>query len=157
MEDDPPYLPAALMAVDENGMAHKPVIMKGVAYDPDEMLDGFIKCLIADEIYPERLLVRTPETMTLLREFGKRAKIKVVKRKRLDLVDEAIDNMLDYFAGDDDDGMRDQEEMDEILQLLGEMSVPQLRMVPAGFLKELLDSDLLPDDIAAKVRKALRK
>lgn len=156
IEGDPPYLPAALMMAGEDRLSLRPALVTHAEYDPNEMLEEFVRILIDNEIYPEKLLVRTSETMAILKEFGKRAKVKIVKRKRLDLLDDAIDDMLDHF--DENDDMSEEDMMDEMLEMLEDMSVEQIRKLPAAFAKDMLEMEAeLPAEIVAKLRKAMEK
>lgn len=151
VQDNPPYLPALLFAVDHtNGLVVHHDMVEGVEYNPDEMLEDFVFGLTASKVYPERIMVRTEETIALLKEFCRRASIRLVKSERLDLLDEAVTTMKDWAENDSTD------EIDQMMDALRQMSVDQIRMLPDFILMDLQKmSELLPKDIQDKIRKAL--
>lgn len=145
VDGTPPYLPALLMGVDHT-------MADGAEYDPNELLEEFIEGLIESKLYPERIMVRTNETATLLHEFCRRASIRLVNSERLDLLDEAVSSLEDK-ANDNTPGG----DIDQMLTVLRQMSVEQIRLLPDFIMKDLRQmTDSLPKDIADKIRKALR-
>ncbi len=155
---EPPYLPAILLTVDEDGMVLPAIHAEGAVYDPDKLLDEFINMLSKAGVHPEKILLRTNETERLLKGFGRRAGIKVAKRKKLDLLDEAKDSMIEYFSRN---GQKSNDAIaDEIIGMLSDLSVNEMReMMPSAFLRELLEDmgEYLPPEITEKLQKALAK
>jgi hypothetical protein len=96
VQGEPPYLPALLMTVvQENGLVLTPVMPKGVDYDPNEMMDGLLNALVSAKFYPDAIMARTEETLTILEPFCKKAQIKLVESNELDELDDAIDAMME--------------------------------------------------------------
>ena len=166
VEGDPPYFPAMLLTVDEDGMVRGPMTAEGAEYDPNELLNRLISNL-SETDYPRRILVRTEETRVLLADFCRRAKIRLEVTDELDALDEACESMRDYMSGGPDGGFDeddpDEEEdgedlLDDMIGMLDDMPVSEIRKLPPFLLNQLLEmEELLPEEIAAKLRKAKKK
>ena len=151
VEGDPPYLPAVLLAVELNeGMVLQPVVTKGAAYDPDVMMEGFVESLLSFGVYPQRVLVRTAETAALLRPLCEKARIELETSRELEALDEAAESLWTETGSHD--------YLEEVIEMLDEMSPEQIRQLPPDMLRQMLEAgDLLPVKIAEKIRKALRQ
>ena len=151
IDGEPPFLPALLLSVDEEGTVLKPTFGKKAVYDPDQLLGDFVSVLVQAELCPEQIGIRTPETEILLKGFCRRAGIRLLKRKRLDLLDEAVDSLMERYQ-DDEDGAA------ELVDMLRELDREQIRSLPDIVLRQILDMEqVLPEDIVRKIRKALGK
>ena len=71
-------------------------------YDPNEMVDGLLGALVSAKFYPDAIMARTEETLTIIEPFCKKAKIKLVKSNELDELDDAIDAMMERMEESDD-------------------------------------------------------
>lgn len=153
VDGDPPYFPAVTMTVDENGYAITPVITEGRMYDPDEMINHFIDSL--GEIYPKTIKVRTEETRILLEPFCKTARIRLEETDDMDLLDEAVESMIDYMLGDDDE--EEDVDIEDIIDMLDKLTVEQILMLPDPLLDQIIEAaEFFPDDIVRKIKKARR-
>ena len=151
VDGDPPYVPAVLLSLEMNeGMILQPVMAKDPVYDVNEMMDGFVKSLLSSGTYPQRILVRTEETAVLLKPLCAKAHIELSAGQDLDALDEAAKQIWeDQETGD---------HLDDVIQMLDEMSPDQLRSIPRDMLNQLLHADgLLPAQLIDKIRKALQK
>lgn len=153
---EPPYIPAALIAVNDEGFMLQPTLGNGPAYDPDELLAHFIKNL--GKAYPKAIKVRTEETKLLLEEFCRKANILLAISDHLECLDEAIDSLFGHMLGDDDEEYDDDDEYDteddlnDMIAMLDEMSLSQIRMLPGFILDQILDAaEFFPEDIVKKV------
>jgi|GEM_PF-1643561 len=162
VDGEPPYIPSVLMTVEAKaeGKVLTPVIAKGALYDPNALLHDFTEMLVKEEVYPKRIKVRTEETRVLLEPLCKEAKIWLDITEKMVLLNDTIDEILNgmEMGIDDDINKEDMEEsIEDIVEMLDDLSVDQIRMLPEFILRYLLQSkDLLPPRIAAKVRKALK-
>ena len=94
----PPFLPAVLFSVEkESGYVLYPVIGKKADYDSGRMLSEFVTVLMASEIKPAEIHVRTRETWTLFEDFCARAAVKLVYSPLLPALDEAVDSFNELF------------------------------------------------------------
>ena len=151
VEGNPPYLPAVLLALEENdGVILQPVVPKGPMYDPDEMMDGFVASLLSSGIYPQRILVRTEETAVLLKPLCEKARIELSVGQDLEALDEAAEQIWEHQKTDD--------YLSEVIRMLNEMGPDQIRELPRDMLNQMMDAEgLLPAQLIAKIRKALQQ
>ena len=149
VEGEPPYVPALLLSVEtDEGMVLRPTVAQGAQYDPNEMIQGFCEALLASGVYPRQITVKTKETATLLRPFCEKAKIDFFVSQALDALDEVAEQILQREENED--------RLSEMLRMLGEMSVDQISQLPALLLQQMLEvKEMLPDNIAVKIEKAL--
>ena len=152
VQGEPPYLPALLMTVvQENGLVLTPVMSKGVDYDPNEMVDGLLGSLVIAKFYPDAIMARTEETLTIIEPFCKKAKIKLVKSNELDELDDAIDAMMERMEESDDNHEGD------VIEALQQMSIEQIKALPDFMLEQMLQlGDVLPKMIIDKIKEALK-
>ena len=152
VQGEPPYLPALLMTVvQENGLVLTPVMSKGVDYDPNEMMDGLLGSLVSAKFYPDAIMARTGETLTILEPFCKKAKIKLVKSNELDELDDVIDAMMERMEESDDNHEGD------VIEALQQMSIEQIKALPDFMLEQMLQlGDVLPKMIIDKIKEALK-
>lgn len=154
IDGDPPYFPAIMMIVDENGYAITPVITEGRMYDPDEMINHFIESL--DETYPKTIKFRTEETRILLEPFCRKARIRLEETDDMDLLDEAVESMVDYMLGDGDE--EEDVDIEDMINMLDNLTVDQIRMLPDPLLNQIIGAaELFPDKIVRKIQKAMRE
>ncbi len=154
IEGDPPYFPALLLAVDENGLVKFTSPCEDPIYDPDMMLKDFVSCF--RETYPKAIKVRTKETKVLLEKFCRKANIFLVLSADLELLNEALEDMTESLSDDDEDD--DFDELNEVIAMLDELSVSEIRMLPGDLLEQIVEiSDCLPPEIVKKVRKAMKR
>ena len=153
VDGNPPYFPAIMMTVDENGYAITPAIIEGRMYDPDEMINRFIESL--DETYPKTIKFRTEETRMILEPFCRKAKIRLEETNDMDLLDEAVESMVDYMLGDGDED--EDADIEDMIDMLDNLTVDQIRMLPDPLLDEIIEAaEFFPDDIVKKIQKARR-
>lgn len=155
-EDTAPYLPAILLSADEEGMVRLPVMMKHAEYDPNEAIDNLMKGMIAEKIRPAEIHVRTAETISLLELFCKKAGIKLVREENLDVLDEAMNMMLDRLE-DIEEG--DDFEPEDLAEMLESMSEKEIRAIPDFVVVQIMEmaqNGLLPEKIAEKVKRLLK-
>ncbi len=152
----PPYIPALLVIVDEEGFMLTPAMGKGPEYDPDRMLNEFISNL--GDAYPKIIQVRTAETKVLLEEFCRRAKIQLVEAEDLDLLDEAVDSIMDHMGYDSKNEDEVESHIQDMIEMLRAMTEKDIRTIPDMILNDLLaNADLFPVDVVEKLRKAKEK
>lgn len=153
-EGEPPYLPAVLITVTGEGFLREPSIGQGAVYDPDQLLNDFIDGL--GDSCPKAIKVRTEETKNLLEPFCKKANILLAHSDRLEHLDEAVDYMMSDLWGDEEEDEGDTEDdVNDIIQMISEMSVAQMREMPGFILDQILDAaEFFPPEIISKVRKA---
>lgn len=148
----PPYVPAMLLTVDGDGLVLHPVMSRKPMYDPDEMISEFIYAL--GDAYPKTIKVRTEETKALLEEFCRRAKIRLVETEELDLLDEAVESMMDHMGY----GYDEEEEggnINDMIEMLGTMTIEDIRMLPDMILDQMLEAaEFFPPEIVKKIKKA---
>ena len=151
---DPPYFPAIMMAVDETGYAFTPILTENNMYDPNEMINNFIKSL--GKNYPKKIKVRTEETRIVLEPFCKKANICLDETDSMDFLDEAIESMMDYFdAGPEEE---DEFDIEDMVDFLDSLTVEQIRMMPDSILDQIIeDAELFPRKIIEKIRKARKR
>ena len=135
----------------------KPSIAKGPEYDPDELLNEFITNL--GDAYPKTIKICSEEAKTLLEEFCKKANIRLTMTEEMDLLDEAVDSLMDHLEYDDDDEEYDEEsDLEEMIAMLDMMPIDQIKMLPNMVLDQILDAaELFPPEIVKKIRKARGK
>ena len=152
VQGEPPYLPALLMTViQEDGLVLTPIMPKGVDYNPNEMVDGLLGALVSAKLYPDAIMARTEETLTILKPFCKKAKIKLVESNELDELDDAIDAMMERMEASDDSQTSD------VLDALQQMSIEQIKALPDFMLEQMLQlGDVLPKMIIDKIKAALK-
>ena len=156
VDGDPPYVPAMLMVVDEAGLVRGPVVAECAVYDPNEMLEKLLEAM--EGSYPACIRVRTEETRVLLAEFCRRAKIRLEVTDEAEALEEAIDSLTEHMDGGGDDGGEDGSYLDMVMQMIADMSVEELRQIPDAILDQLTEiTELLPGDLADKIRKANHK
>lgn len=157
VDGEPPYIPAMVMTVDERGNVLKPSIAKGPEYDPDELLNEFITNL--GDAYPKTIKICSEEAKTLLEKFCKKANIRLTMTEEMDLLDEAVDSLMDHFEyDDDDDDDYEESDLEEMIAMLDMMTVGEIKMLPNMVLDQILDAaDLFPPEIVKKVRKSRGK
>ena len=158
-EDEAPYFPAMLMLVDEDGMVQAHEVVEGAEYDPEEMINELIQTMIEQNCRPEEIRVRTDETFSLLRTFCQKTRIRLVKDKHLELLDEAKESLMDYARDDSerDDGDSEGIDVDEFLETLEEMPEELFLEMPDFIFDELLHaakSGILPPETVGKIRRA---
>ncbi|MBQ6527881.1 MAG: hypothetical protein IJI38_05100 [Clostridia bacterium] len=161
-EDEAPYFPAMLMLVDEDGMVRAHEVVEGAEYDPEEMINELIQTMIEQNCRPEEIRVRTDETFSLLRSFCQKTRIRLVKDKHLELLDEAKESLMDYARddGERDDGDSEGIDVDEFLETLEEMPEELFLEMPDFIFDELLHaakSGMLPPETAGKISRAAAK
>ena len=150
IDGNPPYIPAVLFAVREDGSLIPPAIGTGPIYDTTEMLNSFLENL--SNRYPRTIRVRSEAARVLLTEFCKKAKIQLKVENNLPLIDQAMDEMMDLLNSDE--GAKMAEELDEMIAMLDAMPLQQLRMLPDDLLDQMLDAEvLLPTGLVKKLRK----
>ena len=148
VDGKPPYLPAMLLTVDGDGLVLHPAMSSKPMYDPDEMINEFVSAL--GDAYPKTIKVRTVETKSLLEEFCRRAKIRLVDTEELDLLDEAVDSMM-YHMGYGYDEEEEGGDIDDLIEMLGEMTLEDIRMLPDMILDQMLEAaELFPPEIVKK-------
>ena len=152
VQGEPPYLPALLMTVvQENGLVLTPVMSKGVDYDPNEMVDALLGSLVSAKFFPDAIMARTEETLTIIEPFCKKAKIKLVKSNELDELDDVIDAMMERMEESDDNHEGD------VIEALQQMSIEQIKALPDFMLEQMLQlGDVLPKMIIDKIKEALK-
>ncbi|MBQ8160247.1 MAG: hypothetical protein IJ083_05795 [Clostridia bacterium] len=144
VDGNPPFLPALLIGVTEEGIVLPPAVGKEARYDPNQLIGEFIQNL--DGLYPKTIRYRTEEAHVLLEEFCRLARIRLEQTDEFENLDGVVESLKD---GPDD------ETVDEILEQLSQMSVEELRMLPDVILQAMLhDADYMPPQLAAKIRKA---
>lgn len=150
VDGQPPFVPAVLVTVDEDGLVLKPVMASAPAYDPDEMLDGFVESL--GDAYPRTIKVRTEETRILLENFCRRAKIHLEETENLWAIDDAVNSMTDYFS----EGCGDEVDMLETMSMmLEDLSPEEIALMSDILSDQILDlADFFPESIVRKVRRA---
>ena len=155
---EPPFVPALLLTVHDDGFMPPPVMGDGPVYDSTEMLNGFLENL--KDFCPRTIKVRTEETRILLDEFCQKSKIRLKVEQNLELIDDAVKSLADYIHAD---GYEDEEEDDgdyieEMIEMLEAMTVNQLRTLPKSLLNQILKAEaLFPPDIVKKIRQARGK
>lgn len=161
MEGTRPYLPAVLLSVQaKDGMMLTPVPLVGADIDPNEAADAFAEMLLKEGVYPRRIKLRTAQTRAILEPFCREAKIWTEVTENLPVLDACAAYFMEK-AGEDDEG-EDEDgdlsgELGRLVGMLSDMSVSEIRSLPENFLRDLVSyGDLLPPDILAKVKKALR-
>ena len=160
VEGEPPYLPAVLLSVQAtDGMMLDPVPLIGPEIDPDETADAFADMLLQEDVCPRRIRLRTAETRAILEPFCREAKIWTDVTDNLPALDEAVKYMMEQNEryGDEDDDGDLAADIGELVDMFSRMTVSEIRSLPDYLLRDLVfRSDLLPPDIIAKVKKALR-
>ncbi len=181
--DEPPYFPALLMIMDRKShMLYRPAHALGRIYNADELLSTFIDSLMSAEICPKTISVRDEETRCLLEGFCRDAKIRLAFTDELPELDDALSDLLDFFArgeaegdwalDDDDDDDDDWDEEDEALFNFDEtppeatldnirvslmtMSEKELRGIPPFLIRQyqqLIESGDLPKSLAVRLEK----
>lgn len=148
---EPPYVPAILLSVNaDTGFILPPVVSEGARYDPGEMLKEYIHCLLTEGVYPRQIMVRTDETATLLKPFCDLAHINFSVCRELDVLDEAAAALRERKSRDS--------EIEQVISMLDQMSVEEMRQIPQSMLEQLLQTkEILPVRIVGKIRKALKK
>ena len=150
IEGDPPFLPAMLMSVDEDGLVNVSHLSNVPSYDADAMLDHFIESL--EDRYPKEIRVRSNEAKCLFEEFCRRANIRLTVTDDLDRLDEAADDMREHL-----DNAEPEDTFAEMAEALDEMSPDEIRALPDVLLDTMIaHADLLPARIAKKLKKAVR-
>ncbi len=156
VDGDPPYLPAVLMTIDQDGLMLPPIAGEGPVYSPTRMLDEFISAL--GDAYPKVIKVRTAETKLLLAEFCKKTKIRLVETEDMALLDDAINDFTERFTEEDAEESDSEEQLNEMIYMLSAMTVDELRQLPREALDQILDAaKFLPEEIVQKVQKARGK
>ncbi len=153
-----PYFPVVLLTMDEEGFLLPISLSKGPMCDADDMLNDFIRNL--GNAYPKGIRVRTEETKALLEGFCRQANILLMFTDDLEHMDEAIDDLFDSIMGDDDDDDDDdddvfEEDREDIIAMLDQMSIKEIGMMPDYILDQILAAaKYFPARTIEKVRKA---
>ena len=88
--------------------------------------------------------------------FCKKAGINLVRDENFDLLDEAMNIMLDRFEDTEDE---DDFGPDDLAEMLESMSEKELRSIPDFMIdqiKEMAQNGLLPESIAEKMKRLLK-
>lgn len=150
---DPPYFPAILITVNNEGDVLRPALGKGAEYDSDVLLNEFISIL--KDRCPRTIKVRTEETRILLTDFCKKAGIRLTVTKKTQHLDEAISSLMSVRALADGEENFEQGSIHDVITMLNEMTVEQIRMLPDLILEQMLDAaELLPENVVKKIQKA---
>ena len=155
VDGDPPYLPAVLMTIDQDGLLLPPIAGEGPEYSPTRMLDEFISAL--GDACPKVIKVRTAETKLLLAEFCRKTKIRLVETEDMALLDDAIEDLMERFSEDAEES-DSEERLNEMIYMLSAMTVEELRTLPREILDHILEgAEFFPKEIVQKVQRARGK
>ena len=150
VEGKPPYLPALLLAVDEDtGLVLEPATAEGANYDSDALLNEFLTNLVSQKVYPAAILVNTEETRVLLADFCAKAGIRLEITEDLPELEEAIDAMNERFHSSSTP-----RSLDEVFARLNQLSVSELADLPEAMLTQLrmlAAAGQLPDALRKKL------
>ena len=150
VQGEPPYLPAYIAALDSaRGEVLPPVMAQSAWPDPDLFVNDFANALIQSGTRPERILVRTDETRALLREFCKKAGIRLAKRKKLPALKAFLDDLEQQVASD-----FGEDRMDDMVEGLANAPEEELEALPDLLLDLLLTMESeLPAKLASRLKK----
>ena len=149
-----PFFPYLLVIVDnQSGL----VLNMSISSDPEEYANEFLQTIVEslqDNGIPTRILVQNKRTRALFYHLAKHLEMKVLMKKRIPYLDEALDNFFDRFSDDSDED----ELMSGLIGALGEAE--QLRKLPDEVMRQLAQAALngaFPEDIAGSIRKECQR
>ena len=160
-DDSAPYLPAILLTVDETGMVRLPVMMRHAAYDPNAAVNDLLRAMVTEKIRPSEIHVRTKETFSLLELFCQKAGIKLVWDEDLELLDEAMESLLDRFTDDEEDEEEgDEFGLEDMIQMLETLPDREIQLMPDFLFDQVmgaLEMGLLPKALADRMKRIEKK
>lgn len=145
-EDEAPIVPFALVSVNQRtGMVMQVLISDGEVVS--NITDEFASNLLDDEEAPHLILCRDSRCFALLKDFCKKAGIRL---EISDDLEELNDAMMDYL-----DQAEEEEEPDieTIIEMLSSLKDEELAQLPKSLINTLSKDEALP----AKLRKRLGK
>ena len=155
VENEAPYLPAVMLAVQEDtGMVLPVYLVPGADYDPDEMASAFMQSLLKSDIYPDRIAVGNEEAAAILEELCERTGILLVRDDELPELEEARESLMAHMRGEDISSHSDR--LREMIDTLMRMSMDELRTMPdevREMLASMMDRGLLPEELVKRLKK----
>lgn len=156
--EETPYYPLVLLAVDSKSYYALPFPMGMYAEkNPQEMLNTFADGWRNQKIYPREIRCRDERTYALLKDFCEKTNVKIsIFHGEMAALDDVEYEFFDHMSGEDTDKILD--EMAMVVEELLQMSPSELKMMPEPLMEQLelvLSQGLLPDDIAAELKKKL--
>jgi len=154
LHDEPmnsPFFPYLLIFVDNQSDI---VLNVHAASDPQDYAKEFMQTVLETmqaNGKPSRILVLNERTRALFYHLAKHLETKVLMKKRIPYLEEAMASFYERFNNDDSD---EDDQMNEILNVLAD--VEDLRRLPDELLRQLSQTALLgalPEDIADRLRK----
>ena len=158
-EDEIPWFPAMLMAVDKGtGMISTPVLSEQPELDPEAMVNSFVRSLTVQTWYPKRIEYRTDETAALLSLFCKTAGIRLVRTPELPELDLAVEDLDKYSGGaeDDDEEADTLDHLTTLTEMMVGFSDAELQKIPplvATQTLELAELGVIPPELADRLRR----
>lgn len=156
--EETPYYPLVLLAVDSKSYFVIPISMGMHAEkNPQEMLNDFADGWRNQKLYPREIRCRDARTFALLKDFCEKTNVKIsIYHGEMAALDDVEYNLFDQMSGEDEGKIFD--EMAQVVEVLLQMSPSELKMMPEPLMEQLktvLAHGILPDDIAAELKKKL--
>ena len=176
--DEAPYLPAMMLMLRKSAEQVVPVeLVHNAVYSPDEMAEKTLNALVNMKKRPRVIEVRTEETQAILAGICQAAGITLTVKNELPALREAHDYLRKHMEGMDDEDMgpidmeasdfdpnrlseEEQENLQEMLMMLSDMSVSDLRRMPDdmySFITYLDAQGFVPEALSKKLKNIIRK
>ena len=173
MGREAPYYPLVLIAANlENGMVPLAVVTDGS--DPADMAHQFAQRLQEGGSVPATLRCGEERSFAMLRDLCEKTGIAIEKTDTLEILDDALPSVMDQMRGIDEDEEEDDwgplddgegfyhpmEHLEDIASAISEMTDEELKEMPRelkNMLRELVDMDVLPEKVAQRIRRVLRR
>ena len=151
--DEAPYLPALFVMVQqESGMALSPVFSDGPKIDPDVFQKALVDAMLQDKACPAEIKVLNERTAALLKDLCEKLKIRLSRVEELPELEELLDKMV---PPDEEDVDEANEQLDDIMDMLKNLSDEELRELPPFMKKQLLELaayGVIPGELADRLK-----
>ena len=154
--EEPPYLPAQLLLVDQaSGMVFGTAISNGPMVDCDEFQNALVDMLAKSDACPVAIQVRNAQTRQLVKGLCASLNIRMTMVEELPELDDALDTLYDQLSDGKGDPSEFSDQIDEVIATLSALSDEELRHLPPFLRQQLLSLDewgMLPEDLARRLR-----
>lgn len=160
LANDQNYFPTVIFAAEDNEDGDK--IIDEMAYDyqkrPENLLDQFLQGLVEEKYIPEKFIARNEKTAAFLQDAAGKLGCSLEIREDLPY----LDHVIEYY--DDGDGELGEEsvidELKEMVHLVLALPEQDFYSLPGDIksqLRGILDTGLLPDNLAEELSDRLEK
>lgn len=157
-EEEAPYYPLALLYIElGNEQVQEPITTTDE--DPAEMLNEFAQAILDAKTAPREIHCVDDHCYALLKDLCAKTGIRLEKTNEPEAFHDVVEDLLEYLANSED-GEPDQEDIEEMFDMLMQMSDGELRQMPqelVNMLYSLAEEGALPEELESRIRKLFRR